>query len=189
MQSLGYNYRITDIQCALGRSQLKKLPDFIRRRQKIVDQYNASFRELSWLSTPCHSGWRIANSEGTNSGITGFRQPSDTTDALQPVVSYHLYTVQINFEALGKSRNEVMTELREQGVGTQVLYMPVYLQPWYHKTYGYIQGKCVNAEAYYLKSLSLPLFPAMTDADVGRVITAVRQISDADTGSPGIARP
>jgi dTDP-4-amino-4,6-dideoxygalactose transaminase len=104
-------------------------------------------------------------------------------------VSYHLYTVQINFEALGKSRNEVMTELREQGVGTQVLYMPVYLQPWYHKTYGYIQGKCVNAEAYYLKSLSLPLFPAMTDADVGRVITAVRQISDADTGSPGIARP
>ncbi len=66
-----------------------------------------------------------------------------------------------------------MAELREQGVGTQVLYIPVYLQPWYQQNYGYRIGKCLNAEAYYLKSLSLPLYPGMTDADVEHVIKAV----------------
>jgi len=71
-----------------------------------------------------------------------------------------------------------MAELREQGVGTQVLYIPVYLQPWYQETYGYGFGKFSNAEAYYLKSLSLPLYPTMTDDDVERVIGAVQRIAN-----------
>jgi dTDP-4-amino-4,6-dideoxygalactose transaminase len=202
MQALGYNYRVTDIQCALGRSQLKKLPDFIQRRQQIVDQYNSAFGDLAWIDTPKDSGWLIADSEfltadtpSTENRLSAFAElrrdepktdhpPSPsygetsrkpTTDHRKPTISYHLYTVQMDFAALGKSRVEVMAELREQGVGTQVLYIPVYLQPWYQQTYGYRQGKCPNAEAYYLKSLSLPLYPAMTDADVECVIAAVRR--------------
>ncbi|MCC5851156.1 MAG: DegT/DnrJ/EryC1/StrS family aminotransferase [Verrucomicrobia bacterium] len=93
-----------------------------------------------------------------------------------PSTSFHLYTVQIDFPALGKTNVEVMRELREQGIGTQVLYIPVYLQPWYQKTYGYTQGKCPNAEAYYLKALSLPLYPAMTDEDVEKVIITIRSL-------------
>jgi dTDP-4-amino-4,6-dideoxygalactose transaminase len=189
MQALGYNYRITDIQCALGRSQLKKLPDFIRRRQEIVDQYNAAFGDLAWLDTPKDSGWLslCSNSEEENPPSAIRHPQSETTDASHPVVSSHLYTVQIDFPALGKSRTEVMAELREQGVGTQVLYIPVYLQPWYQETFGYGAGKCPNAEAYYLKSLSLPLYPAMTDDDVATVIAAVRRAGGKEQGAGGRA--
>ena len=162
MQDLGYNYRITDFQCALGRSQLKRLPQNICRRQEIVDLYNTVFNDLPWLQTP---------------RVTGFKsQPSDLPASETPCVSWHLYTVQINFEALGKSRAEVMAELREQGVGTQVLYIPVYLQPWYQETYGYRLGKCPKAETYFKGALSLPLYPAMTDTDVQQVIEAVASL-------------
>jgi dTDP-4-amino-4,6-dideoxygalactose transaminase len=181
MQALGYNYRITDFQCALGRSQLKKLPRFIQRRQEIVDQYNSAFGDLAWLRTPCDGGWRMNDDEDENPPSPITHSQSETMDASHPVVSWHLYTVQIDFAALGKTRNAVMAELREQGVGTQVLYIPVYLQPWYQETYGYAVGKCPNAEAYYLKSLSLPLYPAMTDDDVDSVINAVSRLM-ADSG-------
>lgn len=176
MQSLGYNYRITDIQCALGRSQLKKIPSFIQRRQEIVDQYNSAFGDLSWLDTPKDTGWLKAHREGDNLRFAIRDSPIKPTDLSQPVVSYHLYTVQIDFDALGRSRIEAMAELRRQCVGTQVLYIPVYLQPWYQKTYDYRSGKCANAEAYYLKSLSLPLYPAMTDDDVATVIRAIKTL-------------
>jgi dTDP-4-amino-4,6-dideoxygalactose transaminase len=150
MQELGYNFRITDIQCALGLSQLKQLPNFVSRRREIVALYNAAFVDLPWLKTP---------------------KVRDERD--QDEVSWHLYTVQIDFEKLGKLRSEVMSELRAQGVGTQVLYIPVYLQPWYRETYGYRPGKCPNAESYYSRALSLPLFPEMTDSDVDHVIKSV----------------
>jgi dTDP-4-amino-4,6-dideoxygalactose transaminase len=70
-----------------------------------------------------------------------------------------------------------MAALRADGVGSQVLYIPVHLQPWYRKTFGYGQGKCPVAEAYYARALSLPLFPAMTDADVALVIAAVTSLA------------
>jgi UDP-4-amino-4,6-dideoxy-N-acetyl-beta-L-altrosamine transaminase len=154
MQELGYNYRITDMQCALGRSQLRKLPGFIDRRRQIVARYNEAFAQLPWLSCP--------------------KVLSETSRQL---ISWHLYSVEIDFKALGKSRTDVMKELRAQGVGTQVLYIPVYLQPWYRDTYGYSVGKCPNAEAYYEKALSLPLFPRMSDADVGTVVRCVKQLA------------
>ena len=69
-----------------------------------------------------------------------------------------------------------MMELREQGIGTQVLYIPVHLQPWYRKTYGYGEGKCPHAESYYGKALSLPLYPSMTDSDVQKVVSAVKSL-------------
>jgi len=154
MTDLGWNYRITDIQCALGRSQLKRLPTFVARRREIVARYNKSFSGLNWLHTP------------------QLRNPRD-----RELVSWHLYTVQIEFDQLGMSRSRVMEELRRRGVGSQVLYIPVHLQPWYRRTYGYGPGKCPVAEAFYERALSLPLFPSMTDAAIDRVVEAVHQLA------------
>lgn len=154
MQELGYNYRLTDLQCALGLSQLERLDGFLARRREIVAAYNAAFADLDWLTAPAP------------------RDPADAATA-----SWHLYSVQIDFPALGRTRSEVMARLRAADVGTQVLYIPVHLQPWYRRTYGYGPGKCPCAEAFYARVLSLPLFPAMTDRDVATVVEAVRQLA------------
>lgn len=156
MQTLGYNYRITDIQCALGRSQLAKLPSFIQRRLEIVSAYNEAFAGIPWLRTP---SLRHAEDKGE--------------------ISWHLYTVLIDFPAIAKTRTETMAELRTKGVGTQVLYIPVHLQPYYRQTFGYDHGKCPVAEAQYAQSLSLPLYPTLTGADVDRVISTVKSLAQA----------
>ncbi len=153
MQELGCNYRLTDMQCALGLSQLRRLDGFVARRREIAAAYNAAFAGLDWLRTP------------------GLREPADAA-----TTSWHLYTVQVEFAALGRTRSEVMARLRRDGVGTQVLYIPVHLQPWYRRTFGYAPGKCPVAEKFYARALSLPLFPAMTDDDVARVIAAVQAL-------------
>jgi len=154
MQELGYNFRITDIQCALGSSQLAKLDGFISRRRDIVARYNEAFADVNWLTTP-----RVRN------------------EIDREHVSWHLYTVQIDFTALGMNRTEVMQSLRDKGVGTQVLYIPVYLQPYYRQTYGYEAGKCPNSESYYTQALSLPLYPSMSDEDVTKVIATLRDVT------------
>ena len=153
MQELGYNYRLTDIQCALGISQLKRLNQFIARRREIVAAYNHAFTGLPHLTRP------------------GLRDPANVS-----TTSWHLYTVQIDFTSLGKMRTEVMKSLRGLGVGTQVLYVPVYLQPWYRQTFGYAPGKCPVAEQFYARALSLPLYPSMSDADVASVVAAVKKV-------------
>jgi len=150
MVDLGWNYRITDFQCALGLSQLGRLDDLMERRRQIVARYNEAFRELEWLTTPA------------------LRNALDREH-----ISWHLYTVGMDFKRLGKTRTQVMNELRQAGVGTQVLYIPVHLQPWYRRTYGYGPGKCPACEACYTRSLSLPLYPALSDDDVQGVIDAV----------------
>jgi perosamine synthetase len=160
MQELGYNYRITDLQCALGRSQLKRLPEFITRRQQIVAHYNEVLANFDWLKAPALAPWLLSPAE--NSLLKA-----------ENLISWHLYTVQIDFPRLGKTRTEVMQELREKGIGTQVLYIPVYLQPWYRRTYGYAPGKCPNAEEFYARALSLPLYQAMKDSDYNKVIQSV----------------
>lgn len=153
MQALGYNYRITDFQCALGRSQLKRLSAFIERRRAIVARYNKAFQNIGWLRTP-------ALGEASN----------------RATISWHLYTVQIDFATLGMTRSEVMQHLREDGVGSQVLYIPVYLQPWYRNSFGYAPGKCPVAESFYASCLSLPLYPALTEGDIDRVIQSVSKL-------------
>ncbi len=150
MQELGFNFRITDIQCALGSSQLKRLSASTARRREIAARYNEALADLPWLKTPA------------------VRQEENRSQ-----IAWHLYTVQIDFEQLGKSRSAAMQELRDQGIGSQVLYIPVYLQPWYRNTYGYQPGKCPNSEAYYAKALSLPMYASMTDADLEQVIMTV----------------
>jgi perosamine synthetase len=154
MHELGYNYRLTDLQCALGLSQLKRLPEFLVRRRQIVATYNRAFSGLNWLKVP------------------SVRVSADVDH-----VSWHLYVVQLDFFRIGRSRSEVMLELKRQGVGSQVLYIPVHLQPWYRRTFRYTAGKCPYAEDYYKRALSLPLFPAMTDDDVRTVIEAVLRLA------------
>ena len=154
MQELGYNFRITDFQCALGLSQLKKLPDFIKRRREIVARYNEGLAKLPWLTTP-----QVFHEDN------------------RPEISWHLYTLRIDFQKIDKSRTQVMQELRDVGIGTQVLYIPVHLQPYYRNTHGYEFGKCPEAEAYYEQALSLPLYPLLTDNDTDRVIAAVKNLS------------
>jgi perosamine synthetase len=157
MQELGFNYRITELQCALGRSQLRKLEPFILRRREIVSHYNAAFSGYENFITP-EIGAEIFPA---------------TFKLKQESISWHLYTLQIDFAAMKKTRGEVMQALRDQGIGTQVLYTPVYWQPWYAKTYGYRVGKCPQAEACYEQSLSLPLHCGLSDADIGKVVAAV----------------
>lgn len=156
MQQLGFNYRLTDLQCALGLSQLNRINQFICRRREIVDQYNAAFSANPWL------------------GIPRLRNPAD-----RDLTSWHLYTLQIDFAALGSTRSQWMHRLKELGIGSQVLYIPVYLQPWYRQKYGYAEGKCAQAEAFYRNALSLPMFPDMSDSDVDTVIEAVTCLTES----------
>jgi perosamine synthetase len=150
MHEVGYNYRITDIQCALGLSQLKKLDQFIQRRAEIVATYNSALHLLSTVHCP--------KSNGT----------------VRP--AWHLYVLRLDFDKLEKSRSQIMQELSDHGVGTQVHYIPVHLQPYYRDKYGYGLGKCPCAESYYPKCLSLPLYPAMTDLDVSRVVESFKEV-------------
>jgi len=149
MAEPGYNYRLTDIHAALGLSQLGKLDQFTDRRRQIAAHYD---ERLAGLTSCLHS---IAH-----------------VPACQ--VGWHLYPVLIDFDALGLSRAHVMNRLRQLGIGTQVHYIPVSNQPYYTRLYGkqYLPG----AQAYYTRVLSLPLFPAMKDEDVDRVIEALEMV-------------
>ncbi len=147
MPEIGLNYRITDIQCALGLSQIKKLDRFVARRRALVRRYDERLAELAPLLRP------IAKSEASEA-------------------AWHLYAVLIDFEAAGVSRAVVMERLRARGIGTQVHYIPVHLQPYYRERYG--AQRLPGAERYYARTLSLPLFASMQDADVDRVVEALR---------------
>lgn len=147
MQEAGFNYRLTDLQCALGISQLKKLDAFVARRRRIADMYDTAFKGVDLITPQAPVSGRVS--------------------------SYHLYAVQIDFKRLGKSRARFMTEMKEKGIGTQVHYIPVHLQPFYRERFGYKMGDFPVAEAYYEKALSLPMYPKMTDEDVRRVVEAV----------------
>ena len=150
MHSLGFNYRMTDIQAALGCSQLEKLSRFRERRQYIVNQYNKAFAGIPHIKTPYNN--------------TKF------------VSCFHLYVLQIDFEQLGKSRKDVMKELGNSGIGTQVHYIPVHTQPYYKEHFNYKSGDYPIAEKYYEKALSIPLYPAMSNDDVQKVIDILKGI-------------
>ena len=147
MLELGYNYRMTELQAALGHSQLRRLDAFKARRREIVTRYNEAFAGLPNVCTPYEA----------------------------PGVSscFHLYVPRFDFKAMGVTRAEFGRKLHSFEVGWQVLYIPVYTQPWYERTYGVRRGLCPNAEAYYDQALALPLYPKLTDDDVERVVRAV----------------
>jgi dTDP-4-amino-4,6-dideoxygalactose transaminase len=144
---LGWNYRLPDVLCALGISQLKKLDRFVARRRSLTRLYRERLAPLAPMVRT------IAPAAGTEPAL-------------------HLFQVLIDFEALGLSRRTVMERLRARGVGTQVHYIPVHRQPYYRARYGEIS--LPGAERFYRETLSLPLYPTMTDADVARVVGALR---------------
>ncbi|PEK53704.1 UDP-4-amino-4,6-dideoxy-N-acetyl-beta-L-altrosamine transaminase [Bacillus toyonensis] len=149
MQFLGYNYRITDIQAALGISQLSKLDSFIKIRKKYVDIYNKEFSSLSEIIIP--------------------KQLPQTSS------SWHLYIIRLNTKLLKCNRKEVYEALQRENIGVNVHYIPVHLQPFYQKL-GFEKGICPQAENVYEEIITLPLFPKMTEADVWDVIQAVRKV-------------
>ena len=152
MAEPGFNYRLPDILCALGQSQLAKLPRFAARRRALAARYHERLAPLAPLVRPAA------------------RPPwSD------PVL--HLMVALIDFEAAGISRRTVVEALRERGVGTQVHYIPVSSQPYYRQRYGEIV--LPGAEAWYARCLSLPLYPGMADADVDKVTDALREVLGA----------
>ncbi|MDD5929214.1 MAG: UDP-4-amino-4,6-dideoxy-N-acetyl-beta-L-altrosamine transaminase [Spirochaetales bacterium] len=150
MQSLGFNYRMTDMQAALGCSQLAKLDFFKKRRREVVATYNHAFEGMKYLKTPT--------------------EPKEVSSC------FHLYAVQIDFASLGKTRSQVMQELREREIGTQVHYIPVHTQPFYKESFGYKEGDYPFAEKYYEQELSLPLYPGLSEEDVNTVIKAVKEV-------------
>jgi perosamine synthetase len=141
---LGYNYRLTDVQAALGTSQLRRLERFLARRRAIAAAYDAALADVDALELPGHrddvqSGW-------------------------------HLYVVRTRDPA---QRRPLFEHLRAEGIGVQVHYLPVYWHPYY-ASLGYRRGHCPRAETFYRGAISLPIFPLMTDAKVERVVHAVR---------------
>jgi len=150
MVALGYNYRLSDIQCALGLSQLQKLPQWLARRQEIARCYDAAFADMP--------------------AITPLKQRENVEHA------YHLYVIRLDLEQLKVNRAVVFKALRAEGIGVNVHYIPVHLHPFYRQRFGTGPGNCPIAEAAYEQVITLPLFPAMSNQDVDDVIAACHKV-------------
>ncbi len=150
MVDLGYNYRLTDIQCVLGISQLRKLPKWLDRRRQIAEQYNQAFAQISAIR-PLHVEKNIIH-------------------------AYHLYVVQLNRHHAKNERAKKYSLLRQEGIGVNVHYIPVHLHPFYQKRFGTVPGLCPQAETAYDRIISLPIFPNMEDWMVNKVINAIRDV-------------
>lgn len=142
MHYLGCNYRLTDIHCALGISQLKKLDKFVQKRREIAKRYEDSFGNNAFFDTPVEKAYAKS--------------------------AWHLYPVRLK-DAYKVRKAEIFSRLRERGVGVQVHYIPVHLQPYYQQL-GYSSGLCPNAEDFYEREISIPLYPGMSDEDINYVV-------------------
>lgn len=143
MQYLGYNYRLTDIQCALGISQLKKLDKFIRQRRRIVNIYNQAFKGNPFFNLPVEK-----------SGVES---------------AWHLYAIRLK-DAYKGMKKKIFEELRLRRLWVQVHYIPVHLQPYYQQL-GYGRGLCPKAKDFYERQISIPIYQAMSDEDAEYVIS------------------
>jgi UDP-4-amino-4,6-dideoxy-N-acetyl-beta-L-altrosamine transaminase len=148
MHDLGFNYRITDIQSALGLSQLKKVNKFVEKRRSVAALYDNAFSANEFFDTPIEK-------EGARS-------------------SYHLYPIRLNGACINK-RKEIFASMRSSGIGVQVHYIPVYMQPYY-RNLGYDLGICPNAEDYYNRVMSLPIYPDLNVSQARYVINTLLKI-------------
>ncbi|MFQ3544291.1 UDP-4-amino-4,6-dideoxy-N-acetyl-beta-L-altrosamine transaminase [Halobacillus rhizosphaerae] len=149
MEFLGFNYRMTDIQAALGESQLTKLSGFIQRRKKYVQMYNEAFKDLKELTIPFQD------------------QLSDS--------SWHLYVIRLNLDQLKVGRKKIFESFLKANIGVNVHYIPVYYHPFYKKL-GFQKGLCPAAEKLYEEIITLPLHPSMTKQDAEDVISVTKSI-------------
>jgi UDP-4-amino-4,6-dideoxy-N-acetyl-beta-L-altrosamine transaminase len=147
MQELGYNYRITDIQCALGISQFKKLDSFIARRRELAQRYDRAFEK-------------------------GAVRPLYTFDGRS---SYHLYVARADFEKVSVTKAEFFMKMRERGIGLQLHYIPINRQPYYREL-GYGSEHTPVMDEYYSECFSLPMYSSLTDAEQDYVVSSVREI-------------
>ena len=148
MHLLGYNYRLTDIQAALGIAQMKKLDLFIEKRRKIAGIYNDVFKD-------CHF----------------FQIPPEREHTFS---SYHLFPIRL-FEGFISSKKEIFRKMREKGLGIQVHYKPVYTQPYY-EALGYKHDLCPNSETFYRSEISIPIYPRMGDSDVEYIVNNIQDV-------------
>lgn len=148
---LGYNYRMTDIQAALGCSQLNKLESFLQKRREYAEMYNEAFKDLD--------------------GVIIQKQLNDTLSG------WHLYVLQLDTDKIRPDRRVIFDELRIHNIGVNVHYIPVYYHPYYQKL-GYKKGLCPNAEKLYDRIITLPLFPKMSKEDIMYVIKIVKELVD-----------
>jgi perosamine synthetase len=153
MVLLGFNYRLSDVACALGLSQLKKLEANLARRRQIAARYTTAFRNLRGVIAP----------------------------SVRPNVNpaWHLYPIRVNTGQLNTDRAQVFRALRAENIGVNVHYIPVHLHPYYRDRFGYKGGEYPVAEAAYEQLISLPIFHGMADRDVEDVIAAVSKVSAA----------
>lgn len=149
-QSLGFNYRLSDIHSALGRSQLARLDAFVAGRNRVAERYRAAL-----------------------AGVEGIELPPAAPEG--SLHAYHLFVVRHTGGA--GARRRLYDGLRERGVHPQVHYLPVHMHPWYRETYGYGEGLCPEAERHYQGCLSLPCFPALSDEEQETVVRAVRELA------------
>ena len=149
MQDLGYNYRITDIQCALAISQMDKLNLFLERRKQLANRYDQAFKSFpNIIPLQTHS-----------------RDQS----------SHHIYVVSIDFQRIGLSRHQFMQKLANQGVGSQVHYIPVVSHPYYQNM-GYVIKNYPMTKNYYQNTLSIPLYYGLSDLDQELVISKIEDL-------------
>ena len=139
---LGYNYRMTDLQAALGASQMTRLHEFVEKRQGLAARYNQLLKDLP-LALP----W----------------QHPDTYSA------YHLYVIRLKLDEINQSHQDVFAALRAADIIVNLHYIPVYTQPYYQKL-GFSAGYCPNAEQYYQEAISIPLYPDLTEEQQNRVV-------------------
>ena len=147
MQELGFNYRITDFQCALGIKQLRHLGQFIKRRREIVAKYNKSFANIPDLIIP--------------------QELPDVQSAC------HIYVLQFDEAKIRKSKKQIFDALRQAGINVNVHYIPIYFHPFYKNKFGDLRGECPVAEKYYRQAITLPLYPDLSRLQVQYVIEQV----------------
>ena len=150
MHEVGYNYRITDFQCALGSSQVKKLDYFVEKRREIAKKYDEAFSCINNFTIP-----------QTNSSIDH---------------AYHIYSLQIDFNEMDLTKVKLFEKMKQSGIKLQVHYIPVHMQPFYQKNYGFNTGDFSVSENFYRNEVSLPIYPDLSTDDISSVVNNILEI-------------